>query len=274
MSGWSCSDTGVAELGECRLAIVSEAGRAALRARLIAAAHGDPQVLAAALLGSAASGTEDRWSDIDLALRLAPGVDPVLTADRWLALVAQTEVVVDHLDLHASGAVYRVLLLGSTLQVDLSFWPHDESLVGGPPVHVVFGEVGVHAAVETPAGEDSLGDVRMAWLYALHVRSALRRGRLWQATWMLEGIRNRLAALYCRRFALPTDEGRGVDRLPTPVLIELAATWPARVDLTSLGHSFESLLDLLIAEAVRQRLEVPAELSQVFAALVRDATSG
>lgn len=118
-------------------------------------AKADECVAAAASLGSAARGELDRWSDIDLALRLIPGVETDGVADAWTARVAQTEQVVDHLDIRASGALYRVLLLASSLQIDLSFWPHDQPLGGGLPVVVLFGEVPVAAAEPTGGLDES-----------------------------------------------------------------------------------------------------------------------
>ena len=172
--------------------------REALRTRLARFAEADEQISAAALLGSAARDELDQWSDIDLALRLVPDAEPELVADVWAARVADTEQVVDQLDIRASGALYRVLLLASSLQVDLSFWPHERPLTGGAPVAVLFGEVPV-APVEPVDGlDESRSAVRMGWLFALHVRSALGRGRCWQAVGMLESIRNVLVGLYCR----------------------------------------------------------------------------
>jgi predicted nucleotidyltransferase len=243
------------------------AHRERLRERLVEAARRDPRITAVALLGSAARHEEDRWSDIDLALRLGPGTDPVEVAAAWTLLVAETEPVVDHLDLRASGALYRVLLLASTLQVDLSFWPDDQPLAGGAPVTVLFGEVAV-APVLTNGDDESSVDVRMAWLSALHLRAALRRGRVWQALWMLEGIRNLLVGLYCRRLGLPVGEGRGVDRLPPWILAGLASTVPARIDTAALGHSFRSSIGLLVAEVERQGRRLSAELNRVLDELV------
>ena len=52
----------------------TEQEREALRTELTGFARADVWVVAAASLGSAARGELDRWSDVDLALRLAPGV--------------------------------------------------------------------------------------------------------------------------------------------------------------------------------------------------------
>ena len=243
--------------------------RDGLRARLIGAARQDPHIDAAALLGSAARGTEDCWSDIDLALRLTPGVEPAEVAHEWTRRLQQEETVVDHLDIHASGALYRVFLLASTLQVDLSFWPHGSFVTGGAPIQLLFGQA---TDLEPPAaGEDPMNRVQMVWLYALHVRSALARGRSWQAVWMLEGIRNRLISLYCLRHGLATHEGRGVDALPDPVRAGLATTLAATTDHADLCHTFRVLVTLLLAETERQALPVPIGLHQALDELVVSA---
>jgi len=196
-------------------------------------------------------------------------VDPAKVAHEWTRRLQQEETVVDHLDIHASGALYRVFLLASTLQVDLSFWPHGSFVTGGAPVHLLFGQA---EDLEPPAaGEDLVNHVQMGWLYALHVRSALARGRSWQAVWMLEGIRNRLIFLYCQRHGLDTHEGRGVDALPGPVRAELATTLTATIDHADLCHTFRVLVTLLLAETDRQALPVPTGLPQTFAELVDSA---
>src|SRR5260370_12091678 len=52
------------------------------------------------------------------------------------------------------------------------------------------------------------------WLYALHARSSIERGRVWQAEYMISLIRDQVIAAACVRHRLPAREGRGVDRLP------------------------------------------------------------
>lgn len=250
------------------------ADRDALRERLVQAAEQDPQVRAAALVGSAARGAEDRWSDIDLALRLAPGVAPVEVADRWTAGLRRTEAVVDQLDVPASGALYRVLLLASTLQVDLSFWPYEHFLVGGPPVRLLFGERDervADAGADPHAAADGLELVRTGWLHALHVRSALRRERPWQAAWMLEGLRRQLVALQCARHGLPGREGRGIDALPPDVRHELARTLLPSLDPGELHRVFVELVRQLLAEAARQQLTLPEGLEHALSEILRSA---
>lgn len=247
------------------------ADREALRARLVQFAEADGRVSAAASLGSAARGELDRWSDIDLALRLVPGSEADVVADGWTSYVAETEQVVDHLDVRASGALYRVLLLASSLQVDLSFWPHDQPLADGAPVAVLFGEVPVAPAEPADEPDTARSGVRMGWLYALHARSALGRGRCWQALWMLESIRNVVVGLYCRRLDLPPSEGRGVDRLPPALLDGLARSHPSSVQPDQLWATFAILVGLLLEEAERHTVQVSDDLARVIVELARRA---
>ena len=251
--------------------VFSVADREALRARLVRFAEADERVSAAASLGSAARGELDRWSDIDLALRLVPGAEADAVADAWTSYVMQAEQVVDNLDIRASGALYRVLLLASSLQVDLSFWPHDQALAGGAPVEVLFGEVPVAPTEPAHGPDESRSAVRMGWLYALHVRAALGRGRWWQASWMLESFRDVVVALYCRRFDLPASEGRGVDRLPAALLDGLAHSHPSGVEPDQLWASLDVLVGLLLEEAERHGVQVSDDLAGVLVELARRA---
>jgi predicted nucleotidyltransferase len=247
--------------------------REALRERLAAAAEADESVAGCALLGSAARDEEDRWSDVDLALRLVEGVDLLATAERWTRLVAETEVIVDYLDLPALEALYRVLLLRSGLQVDLSFRPHDQPLASGAPIKVLSGEMPVaEPNLESRAG-DPMKLVRLGWLYALHARSALGRGRKWQALWMLEAIRNAVVELYCRRLDLPATQGRGVDHLPAELLDGLTDSYATHLSSGQLWASFRSLVALLLEEADRQGLALSADLTQVVTELADDTTT-
>lgn len=242
-----------------------------LRTRLVEAARQDPQVDAAALLGSAARGEDDRWSDIDLALRLTPGTEPGKVADRWTQQLRREEAVVDQLDVHAFGALYRVFLLASTLQVDLSFWPHGQLVTGGAPIQLLFGQADDTTA-HPHSSLDPMEQLRMAWLHALHVRSALARGRTWQAVWMLEGIRNQLISMYCLWYGLPTSEGRGVDALPGSVRAELATTLITTTDSAALRRVFRALITMLLTEATRQSLPVPVDLEQTLEELILGAS--
>ena len=57
--------------------------REQLKEDLISAARADLQISGVAITGSAALCREDRWSDIDLALCIAPNADPAQVIANW-----------------------------------------------------------------------------------------------------------------------------------------------------------------------------------------------
>jgi len=131
-------------------------GRASLQATLIGAARTDARIDAAALVGSGAVGREDAWSDIDLALRVAPTADRSAVIEDWTDLMYREHAAVHHFDVTA-GAIYRVFLLASTLQVDLSFWAPDEFTARGPKFRLLFGTAGVPRVASNPDLEELVG---------------------------------------------------------------------------------------------------------------------
>jgi hypothetical protein len=221
--------------------------RTALCETLIAAARRDPHVTAAALVGSGATGRMDAWSDIDLAFRLAPGVAPLSAAESWTATMYEHGAV-HHLDVWAAGALYRVFLLASSLQVDLSFWRDGDFRATEPGFALLFGAAGEPTTNPAPKPDQLAG---LGWLYALHARSAIARGRHWQAVLMLDGVRDQIIALACVRHGLNPHQGRGVDQLPADVRAALIPTRARDVEQVELRRSLTTTITLLLNE-IRQ----------------------
>jgi predicted nucleotidyltransferase len=222
------------------------AERTALRAALVDAAQADQDVSAAALVGSAATGREDRWSDIDLVLSVSTRADPNEVARRWTERLYADHDAAHHLDVFADGVRYRVFLLASSLQVDISFYPAERFRATQPGFQLLFGTANPPTDPNPPSPENLIGT---AWLYALHVRSAIARGRNWQAVLMLDQLRDHLVALACLRHGLEPHHGRGVDRLPGAFLDALQAARPASPVARQLLQTHRAALRLLLAEA-------------------------
>ena len=224
--------------------------RTRLRDALVARARADARITGAALTGSASRDAEDRWSDIDLALGVAAGADfgPVM-AD-WTAVLYREHGAADHLDVVSGAVVYRVFLLASTLQVDIAFAPEDEFGPRAPTFRLLFGRVGdrVAAAAGTAEAGRVAELIGMAWLYALHARSSLARGRVWQAEYMISGVRDHVLALACVRHGVPAVQGRGMDQLPAEVTAAFAAALVRSVDGAELERAFRAVTESLIAE--------------------------
>ncbi|HET6291531.1 MAG TPA: nucleotidyltransferase domain-containing protein [Amycolatopsis sp.] len=236
-----------------------------MRDELIAAAHRDVDIVGAALVGSTARGVEDRWSDLDLVLQLADDAEEPAVVARWTRLLDERFGVADTLDVMSREDVrYRVFLLDSSLQVDLSFWPRDQFRATEDGFRLVFGRANDPTSSSGPSSEQTIG---MAWLHALHARSAIARGRSWQAVMMLDELRDQIITLLCLRHGLNPWHGREVDRLPVHALEALRDGRATSVGLPELERSRQVLVrhyltvveqhDAERAIALRRALEDP-----------------
>jgi len=231
--------------------------RESLRSELIELARSDSRITGGAITGSAAIGHEDRWSDIDLAFGVREAPDIPGTLADFSERMYRDHHALHHLDVTSGAWIYRVFLLPSTLQVDLAFTPEAEFGARAPTFRLAFGK-----ALEKPptprAAEPLIG---LAWLYALHARSSIARGKPWQAEYMISGMRNQVLALACLRHDLPSAEGRGIDRLPREARVPLEGALVRSLDSDELGRAFGAATAALISEihfvdqALARRLE-------------------
>ena len=193
--------------------------RTRVRDRLVEMAHADDHVVGAAQIGSLAFGDGDRWSDIDLMLSVGNGI-PVaeVLADWTTALASELDATV-LFDLPSGPIVYRVFILPSLLEIDLSAVPTAEFAPSGDRVRIFFGERGRARREEPTRAEDVLG---YAVHHALHARVAIERERPWQAEYWIGEVRDRALILECEKRGLDGWYGRDFDRLPS-VITEAAA---------------------------------------------------
>jgi hypothetical protein len=234
--------------------------RERLREMLVVTARADQRISGAATTGSAALGEDDRWSDIDLAFGIA---DPARLRDvltDWTDLMYRDHGSLHHVDVSFGSAIYRVFLLENTLQVDLAFFPAAEFGATHPTFRLLFGTAVERAHVSPPTAALLIG---LGWLYALHARSCIQRGRLWQGEYMVSGVRDHTLALAAIRHGLPADQGRGLDRLPRDVTAPLEAALVRALDFAELRRAFGAATDGLLAEIqhldpeLAERLKAP-----------------
>lgn len=221
--------------------------RERLREELVSLARTDARVSGAALTGSAALGREDQWSDIDLALCVAADADRAQVIADWTDRMYDEHDAVHHLDVSRGETVYRVFLLVSTLQVDISFWSPAEFGASGPSFRLLFGTAAKPRAPVPQAGEL----IGMGWLYALHARSSIARRRVWQAEYMIHGMRDQVLALACLRHGVPAVHGRGMDSLPQEVTAGLAQALVGSLEAPELRRAFGAVTEALLIEIER-----------------------
>jgi hypothetical protein len=219
--------------------------RARLRESLLERAAGDPRISGGAITGSVAAGAEDAWSDIDLAFGVSDGAELAAVLDDWTDHMYQRQGALHHVDVRAGVWIYRVFLLRGTLQVDLAFAPAAEFRALAPAFRLVFGKANEPAHGSPPPAESLIG---MAWLYALHARTSIARGKRWQAVYMINGVRDHALMLAALRHGLPTAHGRGLHGLPAEVSAAFEDSLVRQLDAAELSRAFRATLGSLLQE--------------------------
>ena len=226
----------------------SPSSREAVRNRLFDRAQEDERVAGTAITGSGATGHEDDWSDIDIAVGLKAGVALEEVVEDWTDWVYAELDALHHWDVWFSKTMYRVWLLPDTLEIDIAFAPHEEFRSRGPSFKLVFGEA--RESVPPPPPEDVSQTVGLAWHHLLHVRSYTARGKVWQAEYWLSEARHHAMTLACMNRDLPVPYARGFDALPGKLLEQFKKAIPASLEHEELMLSLQVVTRLLLDEMV------------------------
>ena len=231
--------------------------RSRLRSDLLEYAASDRRISCAAITGSAAAEREDRWSDIDLAFGVAEAADLQGALADCTTHMYGRHLALHHLDVGFGAWTYRVFLLPDTLQVDLAFVPATGFRALSPDFRLVFGTANESRQVPPPTAAGLIG---VGWLYALHARSCIARGKSWQAEYMISGMRDTALALACLRYGLPTDHGRGMDSLPSGVAAQYDGSLVRQLDTAELSRAFRVVTERLLSEIRSADVELAGRL--------------
>ncbi|HEY8816296.1 MAG TPA: nucleotidyltransferase domain-containing protein [Candidatus Dormibacteraeota bacterium] len=219
--------------------------RERLREELLAAAKADKRMTGVAITGSAARDALDQWSDIDLAFGVSdPGRMREALGD-WTERMHKEHGAVHHFDVTRGSWVYRVFLLRSTLQVDIAFAPAADFGALGSTFRLVSGSSVDLPQAPPPAAEEMIG---LGWLYALHSRSCIERGKAWQAEYMISAVRDQAFALAALRHGLPAVQGRGFDNLPEAVRSTFEDALVRSLEIDELRRAFRAATVCLLNE--------------------------
>ena len=228
--------------------------RDALRDRLLQLAEEDERVVAGAAVGSlAVDGGGDRFSDLDLTFGVADGVATGDVLQDWSRLLADELDALHLIDLERGPTTYRVFLLPDILQFDLSLTPAAQFRPAGPRFRLLFGETapGEPTFPTPPAAHDLFG-----WgvIYALHTRSCIERGRLWQAEHYVGAVRDHALSLACLREGLPAVQARGYDDLSGETLARFEDARIGSLEPAALRTALAASVRVLIYEGREARL--------------------
>lgn len=188
------------------------------------------------------------WSDIDIAFGVRTGSDIAEVMDAFTAAVGQRHPIADRFDIHIATWAIRVFWLDSTLQIDLAFVPESDFCAIGPSFKLLLGACQDRPHLPPPEATYLIG---WGWLYAIHVRSAITRGRLWQAEYMISGLRDTVLTLACLRLGLETAQARGVHLLPVEETGPLAGALVRELTTGELIRAFRVAIDALLGEVLR-----------------------
>ncbi len=198
--------------------------REEVREKIISHAKSDSRIVSAAVIGSYAQGTVDRWSDIDLTF----GVDEAFTITSllasWTDYVAKEFGAIVLFDLPVEKIIYRVFILPGCLQVDLSFSPASEFGAMGPHFKLLYGgqyEKPQHSK-QHKKSQTKHQQTQELFGYLVHhilrARFCAERNKLLQAEFWISETRNYALKLACISRGLNVDYGRGFDDLPDNIL--------------------------------------------------------
>jgi hypothetical protein len=236
--------------------------RDALRERVLKLADEDERAVAGALVGSLAVDGGDRFSDVDLTFGVANHLQVADVLDDWTRTLIDGLDAVRLADLERGPTIYRVFLLPEALQLDLSMTPAAQFRPAGPRFRLQFGKTAAGESESTsvadgifiptpPVARDIFG-----WgvIYALHARTCIERGRVWQAEHYVGAVRDHALSLACLREKVPPTQARGYDDLSAETLARLDHAHVAGVEPGALRPALAASVLELLREGVEARL--------------------
>jgi hypothetical protein len=215
--------------------------RDATAERVLELLRKDARVADAELGGSLATGSADRWSDVDVDVSVAEGVDPRELADDWVARGYEALPVVHHFAVAFGDEHVRGLLLEDLLEVDVGFRPATQTEDDWPR--------------PDPDAEAGYG-----WHDVLHAGIAIARGRPWRAQYYVGFLRWRTLTLAAERLGVDLSEYKGVDDLPREVLAPLEDALPRTLETAELRRAARAATVGFFGELRRVRPELADRL--------------
>lgn len=185
-----------------------------LRDRILEMADSDPRVVAGAVVGSLALSDGDRWSDLDLTFAVADEFPVLDVLEGWTQTIVEEFEAAHLFDLPSGASIYRVFLIPTCLQFDLSFTPASKFGAIGPKFKLLFGSAVEKPFLQPPSAHELFG---YAVHHALRARFCIERGKVWQAEYWISSLRDYALNLACLRRGLPANHARGYDDLPAEV---------------------------------------------------------
>jgi hypothetical protein len=230
------------------------------RERVLAMAKADPRVTAGALVGSSATAVQDERSDIDITFGIADGVSIQEVLDDWTEIFASEFGALHYWDLPSGPSIYRVFLLPSGLEIDVSVTPQQQFSARGSRFRPLFGTYKQHPPAPPPSTRFLVG---LCWHHVLHARSSIERGKPWRAEYWISALRDHTIELACIRLGEAYNEARGVDNLPVSVTGPLEDALVRSLDTAELRRALAAATACFVSELEAWDAELCARLEPI-----------
>ncbi len=223
-------------------------------------ATSDERSSGGALVGSFATGTEDKWSDIDITFGIKRQYDHQKVLENWTAILKKQYDIKHHFDVIVKKSIYRVLLFGNGLELDLSISPEDHFGPKTPTFSLLFGKPGHGLNGDAPNVNSIIG---WGWHHILHARAAIHRTKHWQALFFINRLRDLIIELKCYRQHVPHQHARGADQLNEADLSELKKTLVSQLTSDILANHLNKLKVIYLNEINKLDQNLAIELKEV-----------
>jgi hypothetical protein len=194
-------------------------------------------------LGSAADGTADRHSDIDLAVVVTADAEVAAVATACTQVVLATLPVFHHFSQSLGQIDFHGFLLESFLEVDIGF-AHE----------------GVLEAETAVPRVDAAAKLDFIWHDVVHAAVALDRGRPRRALWYVARLRDGALELASGRLGSDVRHFKDVDDLPPETLALTDAAIPAGPAAAQIWPALRAATTAIFAEGRKTNPEVADKL--------------
>ncbi len=227
---------------------------------MLSIAQSNRRLTGGAITGSAATHTEDGWSDVDVAFGVSPDVKLDAVLADWTALVERELGLLHYFDLRAGPAIYRVFLLPNGLELDIGLWPAAQFGPTGEKFNLIFGKSGDNVARPSVSQDHLIG---LCWHHALHADTSIERAKFWEAEYYISALRDHTLELACLRLKLPAAYARGLDKLPDSIKAQNVRSLVRSLEIGELRRALKCATNAFLDEAALDKPELAESLRRV-----------
>ena len=225
---------------------------------LLAALGQDERLAGVILVGSAAEGFDDQYSDIDLSVVVAGEYEVATLFNDWKSRITALFPVLSVFEVNYSENKYLAgFLLANFLELDIGFLSFKDLYAKRLRWKIAFDRSGQIEEIMRSSWENREAADRETeysrrldsiWHYITHTALSIARGHRWRAMHYLDVVRMRAIELACIRRDLDPHHFRPVHLLPPDFLDQLQGTLPRSAEETEIFRALRASSALFFSE--------------------------